>query len=59
MDDAIETPDASPGDVALAWVQSIREARFHEAWKAMTDEFRLVCVQNWIVHNPTSCEIRR
>jgi hypothetical protein len=21
------------------WVQSIREARFHEAWKAMTDEF--------------------
>jgi hypothetical protein len=53
MDDAIETPDTSAGDVALAWVQSIREARFDEVWKAMTDEFRLVCVQDWIVNNPT------
>jgi hypothetical protein len=42
MDDAIETPDTSAGDVALAWVQSIREARFDEVWQAMTDEFRLV-----------------
>ena len=47
MDDAIETPDTSPGHVTLTWVKSIGEARFDEVWKAMTDEFRLVCVQDW------------
>lgn len=29
----------------------IRRGRFALAWAAMTDDFRLLCVQDWIVHN--------
>jgi len=43
---------ASAATAALAWVQMIRDGRFGQAWGAMTEDFRLVCVQDWIVNNP-------
>lgn len=44
---------ASAATAALAWVQAIRQDRFESVWAAMTDDFRLVCVQDWIMSNPS------
>ncbi|MEO3936845.1 hypothetical protein V3N99_08815 [Dermatophilaceae bacterium Soc4.6] len=40
---------APAATAALAWVQTIRHGRFDAAWTAMADDFRLVCVQDWII----------
>ncbi len=52
-DDSDMSGILSPGSMALAWLAMIRQARFDAVWEAMTDEFRLVCVQDGVVNNPT------
>lgn len=43
---------AAPAGAALAWIEALRTGQFDSVWAAMTDDFRLACVQDWIVRNP-------
>jgi hypothetical protein len=43
---------APAASAAMAWVQLLRDDNFSLAWQALTEDFRLALIQDWIVKNP-------
>jgi len=50
MADAMAT--ASANSAALGWIALIEQDEIDKVWASMTNDFRLVVVQNWIWNNP-------
>jgi hypothetical protein len=47
-------PGPNPAAVAaMAWLQCLERDRFDLAWSTLTNDFRLLIVQDWIVQNPS------
>jgi len=39
-------------DAAMLWLQTLEKDRFDVTWRALTGDFRLYLIQDWIMNNP-------